>query len=272
VKFIAKLVLTIILIPVFLIFLLSINLRFQLLVPSFWQKAFVSGDVYSKLSLSINKNLESQVIAQGGRAGDVKILTDLISSTNLEDMISKNVNNFLGYANGKASEIIVYIPVSKIPEPLLSQNFNAVKEQMSLPDLIKEFHVAGISANQIQTISHVGEWTWLLFIFATLLLALILFFLYLCVSAGKRLVAPAIALILSGLFGTAVYFLGTLIRKSWVGGLAGDSNTVNSLVGIMAPPIMEEILRIWLLFSAGAMILGIVLLFFKKPGYIRKPK
>jgi hypothetical protein len=263
-KLVAKVILTIIFIPVFLVFLLAINLRFQLLTQPFWEKSFVSGDVYSKLSLAINENLESQVIAQGGKASDVTVLTGLISPANLQDMIDKNINNFLEYANGKSGEIIVYIPVSKIPKSLLSPNFSLINEQVSLPELIREFDVKGITPSQIQMISHFGQMSSIGLFLAALLLVLILSLLYLLVRSGQRLVAPGIALILSGISGMAVVFLGTLIQNSWTESLAGNSGTLSLFTGIIVPPIMEGVLKMWSPFAIGAIILGIVFLFLKK--------
>src|SRR4030043_2439922 len=74
-KFLIKLLLVILYVPVFLIFIFAVNLRFQLLTPSFWDKSFSSESTYSKLSVSINKNLESQTKAEGGTKGAVRILT-----------------------------------------------------------------------------------------------------------------------------------------------------------------------------------------------------
>ncbi|HUC95152.1 MAG TPA: hypothetical protein VMR19_04095 [Candidatus Saccharimonadales bacterium] len=271
-KFIIKLVLTIIFIPVFLIFILAINLRFQILAPSFWEKVFISGDVYTKLSTSINENLESEAVIEGGKPGDVNILTDLISPENLQDAINKNINNFLEYANGKTGEIVVYIPVSKIPKAFLSTSFNTVKEQMSLSDLIKEFNISGISAAQIQMISHLGEAAWLILLFSASLVVLILCLLYLCVSPGKRLVAPGLALILSGLTELSIYFMGTFVGSNFAGNLVGISNVGDSLIGIIVPPILKGLFNLWLPNAIGAIVFGTVLLFIKKSGYIRKPK
>jgi hypothetical protein len=263
-KLVAKVILIIIFIPVFLVFLLAINLRFQLLAPSFWEKSFVSGDVYSKLSLEINNNLESQVITQGGKVGDVTILTDLTSVANLQDTINKNINNFLEYANGKSGEIIVYIPVGKIPKSLLSQNFSLISEQVTLPELFKEFNVTEISPAQIQMISYFGQISSIGLLLAALLLVLILSLLYLLVRPGQRLLAPGIALILSGIFGMAVVFLGTLIQNSWTENLTGSSGTMSLFTGIIIPPIMGGVLKMWSPFAIGAIILGIVLLFLKR--------
>ncbi|MCX6705242.1 MAG: hypothetical protein NT162_02795 [Candidatus Woesebacteria bacterium] len=263
-KLIAKIILIIIFVPVFLLFLLAVNLRFQLLAPSFWEKAFTSGDVYSRLSVSINKNLETQTIAEGGRASDVKVLTELITSENLKETINKNVNNILQFVNGKTPEIIVYVPVGKIPKSLLSKNFSKITEQTKLTDLLKKFNMSGVSPVQIQMIAHVGVGAWFFFVILCLISVLLLYPLYLLVDSGKRVVAPGVALILSGLLALFVTASGTIIRINWAKDITENSNIRDATIGIIAPPVIQGVLSAWLLFAAAAIILGIVLFFVKK--------
>lgn len=244
-KIIAKLILTIIFIPVFLIFLFTINLRFQLLTPSFWEKTFNSEDTYSKLSLAISKNLESRTVAEGGKASDIKILTDLVTPEYLKDTISKNISSILQYANGKANEKIT--------------------EQINLTELLKEFNVTGISESQIQMVSRVGIGSWLFLVIMCLLSFLVLYLLYLLTNSGKRLVAPGVALVISGVIALLVTGAGTIIRINWTKDLINTSNLGNSLIGIIAPPIILRILTVWLSCAAVAIILGVVLFFIKKP-------
>ncbi len=237
------------------------------MTASFWEKTFTSGDIYSVLSASINKNLESQTIAEGGKASDVKIFTDLITPGNLEDLITRNVNNVLQYVNGKTSEFIVYVPVNKIPESLLSKNINTVKTEMSLPELLKEFNVPGISANQIQSISQTGTGSWILYILTSLILVLLFCLLFISEGFGKRLVAPGIALVISGVLALIIAGAGTIIRINWARDLAGSSNMGDSIIGIVAPPVIQGLLSIWLLFGSAAIVLGFILFFVKKPRY-----
>ena len=264
-KFLIKLLLVILYVPVFLIFIFAVNLRFQLLTPSFWDKSFSSESTYSKLSVSINKNLESQTIAEGGTKGDVRILTDLITPENIKDTISKNINNLLLYANGKANDLNVYIPVNKIPESLLSNNFNKVQTEMSLTELLKDFNVQGISASQIQLISRAGYISWLGFIISSILVVLLLGLLYIFVGVGKRLVAPGMVLVISGITALLVTGAGTIIRINWTKDLAGSPNMGDSIIGIVAPPIVQGLLNVWLYFAAASLILGFALFFVKKP-------
>jgi uncharacterized protein YpmB len=272
VKFIAKLILTLLFIPMFLLFIFAVNLRSQILAPTFWERTFDSQNVYSKISNAINKNLESRAVAEGGKPGDVKIITDIISPENLKDTINKNIYNVLLFANGKSKEIIVYIPVNKIPKELLLNNFGGVTENMKLSDVIKEFNVNGITDAQILMISRVGITAWIFLLTTSFLIILILYFLYLLVDSGKRLITPGMALILSGLAAYLINISGTAIRNNWTIDLSRTSNLGDLLIGIITPPIIQGILKMWSTFALTAVVAGFILFFIKKPGYIRKSK
>ena len=242
------------------------------MAPSFWEKTFDTNNTYSKLSNAINKNLEFRAVAEGGKPGDVKIITDIVSPGNLKDTIDKNINNVLLYANGKSKEIIVYIPVNKIPRELLLNNFGGVTENMKLSDVIKEFNVNGITGAQILMISRIGIAAWIFLLTTSFLIILILYFLYLLVDSGKRLITPGMALILSGLAAYLINISGIIIQTNWIKDLAGASNLGDSLIGIITPPIIQGILKVWSTFALTAVVAGFILFFIKKPENIRKPK
>jgi hypothetical protein len=271
-RFFLKLILTIIFVPLFLILLIAVTLRFQFLVPSFWENTFGTTSTYSNLAVSINKNLVAQTISEGGNRGDVKIFTDLITSENLKDVINKNIVNVLSFANGSAKEIIVYIPINKIPKSLLTKNFSSLSDQMSLTTLLKEFNISGITPTEIQIVSRLGVNAWVFLITSTALSVLVLYCLYLLVDQAKRLIAPGVALILAGLSGMVVYLLGTVIRINWTKDLAGSVNTGDSIIGTVAPPVIGAVIGVWLIYAITLIILGIVLFFIKKPGYNKSDK
>jgi hypothetical protein len=215
--------------------------------------------------MSIINNLESQAVNHGGKASDVKIFTDLVTPGNLKEIIDNNINNVLQYANGKADQIIVYVPVNKIPKSLLSMSFGKVTEQMSLTELLKEFNISGVSPSQIQMISHIGFWAWDLLIVVALLLLLLQYFLYLCTNHGKRLIPSGVAFITSGIVALLVTVSGIVIKASWTKDLAESANMGDSIIGIVAASVIQNVLRVWLILAFVAIVLGVVLLFLKKP-------
>jgi len=264
-KFIAKLILVIIFIPSFLLFILSLNFRLQFLSATFWQSNFNTNNIYSKLSLSISKDLESQTIAGGGRASDVEPLTDLVTPENIKDVVGKNIVNILNYANGKSTDFFVYIPVSKIPKPLLSKNFAGLKEQTKLSDLVKEYNVEGISLTQIQAISRFGVIAWMALAITLLFLTLLFYCIYLLVVPGKQLVAPGLAFILSGIMIYLFSSIGNAVQMSLANDLSSSQSLGDSIIKIVTPSIIRGFLSVWTLSAILATVLGVILLFFKKP-------
>jgi hypothetical protein len=264
-KLIAKIFLTILFVPLFLILVLGITLKFQILKPAFWENAFKSKNTYSNLSAVVSKSLRSQVIAEGGREGDVKILTDLISPDNLKDVINKNIFNILEFANGKVTEMVIYVPVNKIPKSLLPKSLGKITEQMSLTDLLQEFNVQGVDATQIQMFHSTGLMVSVFLVITTFLLSLLLFLLYVLTNPEKRLIAHGVSFIISGVIISIITALGTVIRINWTKDLAGSSNLGNALIGVITPPIMEGVIGLWQTLAIISIISGIVLLFLKKP-------
>jgi hypothetical protein len=56
--------------------------------------------------------------------------------------------------------------------------------------------------------------------------------------------------------------------------LASSANLGDSIIGIMAPPVIQGVLSVWSFFAIVMIILGVILMFLKKPYYNKsnKPK
>lgn len=269
-KVLAQVIIGIILIPLILLFFISVNLRFQLLSPRFWDNAFSGDNTYSKLSASISKNLTTQTLKEGGTAGDVKVLTDVLSTANLEDFLKKNISNFLSFANGKAKEAIVYIPISKVPKSLISPMIGSVSEQMKLTDLLADFNIH-VTAAQIQMISSFGLGSWIIFYVIAVIAALLVFLIYLATDRGKHFITLGLTALVSGIISLVVFGASEIIRINWAKDLAGSLNLGDSLIGIIAPPIIGGLSRVWLWGGLLLLLIGITLFFIRKPAY-NKPK
>ena len=99
-KVLGKILLIVLSIPVFLLCILSINFRFQLLEPGFWTNSLEKGNVYSQVSDLLKDRLITKVTASGGRASDIGDLGSLISPRNLRIFVEVNVESILSYAKG----------------------------------------------------------------------------------------------------------------------------------------------------------------------------
>ncbi len=266
-KFIAKTLLIFISIPLILLSMLSINIKFQFLSPGFWIKSFDEGNVYSQASLMIESRLIERVEAEGGTKSDVKVLSNLISAPSLKTFFERNIDSILLYANGKTPEMMVYVPLTlkDALEGYDYYNLDDSSEKMTFQEFLNRFNVNGIESSDIAYISKLGLWSWVL-IFSSFALLIITFVLmYLMTSGQKRLWAPSISLTLAGFIILGLSLAGDYFNRMLVAGIDGSANTGTSLLAVFAPPLMQNVTRIWLWFGISSLVFGIAFLFVKKP-------
>ncbi len=262
-KFFAKSVLFFLFIPVFLIGTLSAIVKYQILDPSFWQRSFDIGNVYSGLSQALKTYTVKQIIREGGNAVDARVLTDLITPDNIKDLIDGNLVNMLSFANGRAREIIVYIPISKLPKGFVSKDLG-VNEQTPLTTLISKFNIP-INRNQIQWISVIGKTSSFLLMSSVAILVICLCLFFGLTDAGKRITFAGVTLLLTGILSLLIWIL----TGSYVGSLTANLQSPPALekqiIAIVAQPVLTEVAKTWLLVGVAFIIIGIASLFIKKP-------
>lgn len=258
-KFIAKFLLTAIAVPVFIILVLSINIRFQFLSSKFWTDTLEKGNVYAKISSVISDNLESKVIAEGGGKSDVAVLTNLISPLNVKDFAQNNIQSVISYANGREPELAIYTPSLKPsdkPVPL---------EKVSFAQFAKDYNVSGVTQKDLEVLAKFGFWSWLLFGASIVLIILISVFLYLLAPHGKHLGGMGTVFVLSSVVMAGCYFFLNYAAGLLTDNFAGSSNIATAFGAVIAPPVIGEIIKVWALFSVLTFVLGILLFFVKKP-------
>ncbi|EKE12756.1 MAG: hypothetical protein ACD_13C00144G0061 [uncultured bacterium] len=267
-KFVSKILLIILSVPILVLCVLSINVRLQFLSSDFWIGTFEKADVYTQISTSLSSRLFDKVVAGGGKGSDVAVLSSLISPNILKIFFEENIKSILLYANGKSSEIVVFTPFStdSILRGVKAEDLGNFSEKMTLDDFLKKFNITGINEKDIQIVSKFGIWSWLFVIGSLSLLALVLVLTYLLTGTGKRLTTMGIELTLSGICVLVVNFLADFIVKSFTENFAGSANVGTSLIAITAPPIIQNITQIWIWFGISSLILGVLLFFIKKPG------
>ncbi|KKR89523.1 MAG: hypothetical protein UU39_C0033G0004 [Candidatus Woesebacteria bacterium GW2011_GWD1_41_12] len=276
-KLIAKILLVLISIPVILMCLLSINIRLQFLSSGFWISAFEKGDVYIKTSSVIENKLITRVVAEGGKESDVTVLSGLISPSSLKYFFENNIDSLLLFANGKSLEMMVYVPLtlSDALEGNDYYNLENFSEKMTMTEFLEKFNVIGVNASDLQMISRLGIWSWAFVAVSFILLVIIIFLMYRLTQAGKRLVAPAVPLILSAILIIGASYAGKFGGRVLAEGFTGSPNIGTSLAAIITPPVIRDVAKIWIIFGASLFILGVLLLFIKKPLYnsrIHKPE
>jgi hypothetical protein len=268
-KVVAKILLTILTIPILLLCILSINIRSQFMSSGFWINTFEHANVYSKISNSIENRLTPRVEAEGGKWSDIGELSNIISAKSIKNIFEDNIRSILSYANGRDKELMLYTPLP-IKDNLSQEDLNNLdnySEKNTVGDFIKEFNITSVNESDFKIISKFGIYSWIFTAVTYVLLLLILISGYLITSYGKHFISLGISLILSGTVIVGGYILGIISADILTSRFTQSTGIGTSLVAIMAPPVIFKITQIWIWFGVSTIIIGVMLLFMKKPVY-----
>ena len=260
----AKLTLTFLIIPLILVGIILASLHFQLLEPNFWKNTLRTNNVYTNLATVLKKTAEAQTTTEGGNLGDARVLINLITPANLQDILEKNITNILNFANGKVQEAIVYIPIKILPKGLLPPNLGKITENTPLAILLDILRIEGFQETQIESLSRTGQTVTYFLILDLVILLLILIGIYFLTDKGKRYIPPAIAFIIAGIVVQVLALFGYIIRTSMFTGWVKSNEPVQAILAPFVPYILGEIVKVWVIIGAFVIVGGVVFLFFRK--------
>ncbi len=259
-----KIILIILFVPIFVATLLAVSIKYQLLAPNFWKSTMSSGNVYKDLSGAIKTSFETKTVTGGGTKNDVKILTDIATPDNLRDFVERNVDNILNFANGKNKVLLIYIPINKIPKELAPKSVGLNSEEIPASALLDKFNIDQ-SALPVSQLNYVGRSSNYFLLITISLSVLIIASLFVLTGRGDRYIGVGTGFVLSGTFTIGVVRILNLARLNMPYNLIKSSGFANKLVSIIAPVLLEAILKVWLVVGIATLAIGIVLFFLRRP-------
>lgn len=259
-----KTLLVIIFIPVFTIAVVLASIKFQLLSPQFWKSSLLQHNVYNALSQMTKTMAASKTVKGGGNPQDIKILTDIATPELIKDFMERNITNILDYANGKRPDLMAYIPISKIPKSLAPKSVGLNSEELPLTSLMSKFNISQESLPLSQIVI-VGKTATNLLVTASILSVIILIALFVLSEKGSNFISIGLTFIFSGLVVEIIVRILNIISMNLIKTPSGDLNFGASILAIVGPVILTELLKLWGLIGAIMIGIGIVVLFLKKP-------
>lgn len=245
-RFIAKLILTIFFIPTLVILIFSSIIKFQLLETKFWDSSYQKQNTY--LSLANEAKLRI------GNKSDARVLTDLVTESNVKDFVTKNIDNFLNYFKGESREILVYIPINKLPKNLAPKSLALNSEEMPLLILLSKFNIQIPSNIPISQFSLIGKSIDYLLILTVVVILILLIFFYLITETEKRFISVSLSLLIVAIcvfvFANKVLIYLTFNEK---------------IINILTSPIIGEVIKSLNIISLVLFAIGLIIILFKKP-------
>ena len=268
-KFLGKAFLVLVFIFLFIPFLFSTSFKFQFLSPEFWIASLRAGAVYPKLEKVLKNGLQMQVKEGKTSAQEAKVFwTGVLSSGTLQDIIEKNLKLSLDFATGRAKDRKFYIPFDKLPKGLVPAALSGTLGNEISPEQLTK--LLGPQAQDSQfnnrNLARTGTNALVSWSVSLVVLLGVLLVMYLVTQGGKRLTTPGVGLILSSVLVMALSALGTLWgRGAGQEMLANEAEPAAQLLGTLGPPVILPMFALWRNIALGTLVLGIALLFVKKP-------
>lgn len=235
--------------------------KFLFLNPVFWMNTFENASVYPNLSTHLKAMFEGNTLREGGKLKDAEIVTGVITPENIKHTFDENIVNVLEYANGRADDLIVYIPFGKVPPGLFPSNIK-LDEESTLSELLTNLNVR--QDIPYENISMTGQYANYILILGITLFILISFLLYYMTDKGKRLLFNGFIFILPGILILALSGFGFVIKPNMSRDLLVSSDAGDRILGTVLPPVIGEVSSALLITGAIFFFVGIILMFVRK--------
>lgn len=258
-KSVYRILLSLFFLPLFLLFLLSTSVRFQVLNENFWITSLEKGNVYGNMVTTLVPEF-----SKPENDFDPTLAKLLLTEKNLQEFMEKNIHLTLAYVNGEGEELKIFIPFLKLPKGLLPLRFQPSSEELTITEL-NSFMGGRLPLENIKQASYIGTYSTLVWVVITFLFALVLFLMYAITEKEKRVVLPGVALITVSLPILAFSVLLSIFVNNPPPDVATTTEPATKLVWIIGPVVLQRIARLWMYLASCGLVLGIIVLFVKKP-------
>lgn len=208
--------------------------------------------------------MEEKVATQGNSKSEAGDLTGLFTPANVKDFTENNIGNLLNFINGKYAEIVVYVPIDKIPKSLISTTFYGIEKEMPLSALLTELGITGINSSQIEQIKIINPVSTAALLISLIAVFAVLLALFKLTDLHKRYVFPGLALFFAGLLLLIGSQTGQVLVGDWIQSLPLQENLTGKIPVVVLPTIISGITKLWILEAILGICSGLALFFIGK--------
>lgn len=248
----------------FLVLLVLITSRYQLLDENFWITSLREGKVYDKLD-TVLVNSNKSILGDLPTSKIEAEIPSLFSSSFIQDFTERNISHVLGFINNKVSIPTIYFPSSHIPKELRS-TLGIDSDEIPLTKLTSALgQNTPIGEDVFLQMRALGGIINTSFIVGLITVLIHIVLLYFIEENDKKLKSLGISLIISGIAGLLFSLLINIQSNTISADLTLPSKEpVQIILGTLMPPLTANIIKIWIIVSVITIFLGIGTLFLKK--------
>lgn len=268
-RVLGKILLTILFIPLFFLFLISTTLRFQILNQNFWLNTLQQEGVYENIEVALKEGFMQKAQEESVSTQESLLVSSLITADNIKVFLEENIVNITQFLNGTTQELLVYLPLERLP-PQLTRTINLESNEVPIEELTTLLgNSQALNQVPLGLLSDLGLYLTIAWLIIITILVSLTALIYKLVKGGQRLTFPGLTFALSGLLTLVVVAFGSVVRKEMAKDLL-QGEPAEILLGTIAPPALSQILQLWMYIGAGFLFFGFLAFFFKKPKTVKK--
>ena len=268
-KSFGKILVFLVSIPLALVLILALTIRFQFLREGFYFQAFEKHMVYERLEeevkslagdefiqdLSREENLTPSEVAQTKR--DFSIIAESLTGTLIKEVIEKNISLVLSFVRGEVNELSFHLPLQevKLPSGFLPSGFG-FQGEVPAEALFSNFGAPGLLSDYSLRIKNAAA---ILSLSIVVLILFFAFFFYLLKERlfGYLLIATSI---LTAVSATFVRFAALGMQKD----LSASTMVGDRIIAIIYPTLFLETSIVWFILAIGLFVGGALFVIVKR--------
>ena len=248
----------------FIVDLVLVTFRFQILNKDFWITSLEEGAVYEILEQEFTNYIEDTFVDNNEIISEGRELAKVFDKESIQIFLERNIELVFAYINNEAPEIVVYIPIEEFPSDI-KQRLEINSEEISLDYLIRTYGKGStpIGKEAFDNLRTINRNIIVPLIVITILLIVDLIMLYILETKDHRHFGMWAALIASGISTfIMIIFVSELSRNAFGGDFDGDIG--GKLVLSIVPSLTNQIIRFWTIVGASTVATSFVFLALKK--------
>lgn len=250
-KFIVGLIFSVI----FLVFVITTTVNFQLLNSSYLFSVFERHQVYDNLPKTLADSLVNDPNLSAEEKLGLSIILRNIPPQVVQEVIEQNLTQAQNFIDGKSKDIVISIPTKSLGFASSDQTWSLSKN--GAPELEKQLQVLH------------GLKTKIIIFWILLLTALIVsFFAYLKLAANGKIVGGKHILLLNGFVLAGISIVVKIFLTGIVQGSTGVKEPSQAILALLASSLFSEIVLSWFFIAFLMVIAGGVIIVLEKRSLI----
>lgn len=256
-RFALRSIATILFTILFLFSITASTITFKILDRNFIKDSLVKNEVYQKVPEFIKNSIQKDArIPKSDQVGALEIAKNATPEL-VQTILETNLNSIFDYLEGKSKTIDAYFPAKKLGLPGNTQEIYTFPQG--------EIPKTNNPAIEYFKMANGGKSSLILATLGIIFLTLVVFVGHIKLGGQKKTKGSGILLIFCSVLVLLISIAGKFFITKLSKDLQNSAEPSQVLISLLAPPILGDILNLWIIIASVSFVFGFIFLLFAFP-------